>query len=194
MNAKILAAGIAVFILTIGAGIYAQEYGKAEMVHFRVAVPAGTITGPTQVKAGGQPVDMAPLTINLAGRGFLKNLLNANIEGISTHSIINAGKKPVKVRMEMVNTTVPVRMEVKANHAYDPESRTFTEPLMPGKSIENLAIDWYFDISREKLYDPVIYDGGLSLIDADTGENLTFLPVRIVNGELASDAAAGACH
>lgn len=194
MNVAILIAGIAVFLLTIGAGIYAQEYGKAEMVHFRVAVPAGTITELTQVKAGGQPVEMAPLSINLVQRGFLKNMLNANIEGISTHGIVNAGKKPLRIRMEMVNSTVPVRWEVKANHAYDPASQTFTDLLMPGKSIENLAIDWFFEIPPDKIHDPVIYDGGLRFTDADTGEELTFLPVRIANGDLPSDAVAGTCH
>jgi hypothetical protein len=194
MNATILIAGLAVFLLTIGAGVYAQEYGKAEMVHFRVAVPAGTITEPTQVKTGGQPVEMAPLAINLARRGFLKNLLNPGIEGISTHGIVNAGKKPLRIRMQMVNATVPVRWEVKANHAYDPASQTFTDPLMPGKSVENLAIDWYFELPPDTIYDPVIYDGGLKFTDADTGEDLTFLPIRIVNGDFSPDTAAGACH
>lgn len=96
--------------------------------------------------------------------------------------------------MEMVNATVPVRWEVKANHAYDPSYQTFTEPLMPGRSIENLAIDWYFEIPPERIHDPVIYDGGLRFTDAETGEDLTFLPVRIINGDPAAGAGEGACH
>lgn len=194
MDTKILLAGIGVFLLTIGAGFYAQEFGKAEMVHFRVAVPAGTITKPTVINAYGQQVNMAPLTINLVQRGFLKNALNGGIEGISTHGIVNAGKKPVRIRMEMVNSTIPVRWEVSANLAYDPETHTFTEPLMPGKSIPNLGIDWFFDLPREHFYEPVIYDGGLEFTDADTGELLTVLPIRIVNADLSADTAAGACH
>lgn len=194
MDWKVPVSGFLVFLLTIGAGVYAQEYGKAEMVHFRVAVPADTIREPTMVNGAGRPVAMAPITINLAGRGLLKMIFNGAIEGISTHGIVNVGKKPVRVRMEMVNTTVPVRWEVSANHAYDAETRTFTDPLLPGNSIANLAIDWYFEIPQKNLYDPVVYEGGLRFTDADTGELLTFLPIRIVNGNPQAGAAAEACH
>lgn len=195
MNTIAVVAGIALFILTIGAGVLAQDFGRAEMVHFQVAVPAGTIGGPVQVQAAGQTISMAPLSINLARRGLPKMLFNGDIEGISTHRITNAGKKPVRIRMAMVNSTVPVRWEVKADHPFDPASNTFTEPLMPGKAIRNLAIDWYFEIPREKLYDPVVYDGGLQFADADTGEVLTFLPIRIGNGDMGAGAVPeGACH
>lgn len=194
MYGKIFAGAFVIFLLTIGAGVYAQEYGRAEMVHFQVAVPAGTITGSTDVKGAGQPVTMAPITINLAGRGLPKVLFNGAIEGISTHRIINAGKKPVRVRMEMINSTIPVRWEVQANHPYDEESRTFTEPLPPGEAIQNLAIDWYFEIPPANLYNPVVYGRGLRFTDADSGELLTFLPIRMVNGDQAPDTTAGACH
>jgi hypothetical protein len=69
---------------------------------------------------------------------------------------------------------------------------------MPGKSIPNLGIDWFFDVPdsfSDGVDDgtTVIYDGGLALRDADTGEMLTFLPIMIGRG-LDAQGAAGSCH
>jgi hypothetical protein len=198
MNVKILIAAAAVFLVTIGAAAYGQELGKAESVSFRVAVPAGTITAPMVVKGAGQQVSMAPLGIDLSRRGLPKMLFNGGIERIKSGGITNTGEKPVRIRMEMVNTTLPVQWNVRAGLGYDPESHTFAEPLMPGKSVPGLSASWYFRFPPEKLHDPVLYDGGLRFSDADTGETLTFLPIRFVNGNPSADGAAdsteGACH
>jgi hypothetical protein len=93
--------------------------------------------------------------------------------------------------MEAVNTTALTVATVQADFGYDPETRTFTQPLQPGKSIPALAMDWDFDIPQEKLHNPVVYNGGLRFTDADTGELLTFLPIRIVNGDLSTDSTSG---
>lgn|GEM_PF-5549253 len=96
--------------------------------------------------------------------------------------------------MEIVNATIPIDWEVSANATYDPETHTFTEPFALGRSIQNLGLDWHFQLPQEKRFSPVIYDGGLKHSDADTGELLTFLPVRIVNDDSASGTSAEACH
>jgi hypothetical protein len=188
----------AMLLLTIGAGAYSSDYGKHEMVHFRLAVPAGEVNESKVIRGAGAPVEMAPIRIDLAKRGLPKNIFNREIEGISTHWISNVGKKPVRIRMELVNSTTPIRWEVNANLAYDPATRTFTEPLPPGKSIPNLGLDWFFDVP-DSFSDGVddgttlIYDGGLALSDADTGELLTFLPITIGRG-LDAQGGAAACH
>lgn len=194
-NAPIIAFAVAfTFLLTLGAAVYASDFGKAEMVHFRVAVPAGTVTSPTVIRGAGAPIEMAPIVIDLQQRGNLKKVLNAGIEGISTHTITNVGKKPVKIRMELVNATIPVRWEVSANLPYDPDTRTFTEPLLPGESIRNLGIDWFFQIPEDRLYDEIVYEGALRLTDADTGELLTYLPITVKNGGGLASGSGGACH
>jgi hypothetical protein len=193
-SAVIAFAAAFTFLLTLGAAVYAADFGRTEMVHFRVGVPAGNITEPTVIRGTGAPIDVAPITIDLLQRGSLKKVLNPDIEGLSTHTITNLGKKPVKIRMDLVNATIPIRWEVSANLPYDPETRTFTEPLPPGKSIANLGIDWFFQIPEDRRYDPVIYDGGLKLSDADTGEMLTFLPIRVINGGGMTTASGGDCH
>jgi hypothetical protein len=182
------------FLLTVGAAVYAFDFGQAEMVHFRVAVPGGNITTPTTLKGAGAPLDVAPIIIDLQQRGNLKKVLNPGIEGISTHTITNIGKKPVRIRMELVNSTIPIRWEVSANLAYDPDTRTFIEPLQPGESIKNLGIDWFFLIPDERLHDAIVYEGGLLLSDADTGEMLTFLPITVVNRGGTFNVTGGECH
>gem|GEM_PF-4842787 len=54
------------------------------MVHFQIAFPAGTITGPVIVKNRGASIAVAPVTINLVHRGLPKVLLYGNLKGMST--------------------------------------------------------------------------------------------------------------
>jgi hypothetical protein len=61
---------------------------------------------------------------------------------------------------------------------------------MPGSSIHNLGIDLIFQIPDND--DPLVYNGGLLLIDADTGMNLTVIPIKIGRGQ-ASFGGASCC-
>lgn len=180
------------FSVTMAAGAYAYSYGKAELYHFWVGTPAGNVTEPMVLKGAGPPLNLAPVNIDLLQRGLLKNLVQPTIEGLSTHWIYNYGFKPVRIHMELVNLSIPVRWEVNCNHPYDEVNHTFTEPLGVGKSILNLGIDWIFEIPRDKLHDNIIYNGGLKLTNADTGALLTFIPIVIGNG--LDSSAGGACH
>lgn len=183
---------LAMFAVTLGAGAYAAIFGKSEMIHFWVAAPAGYVRGPRMAAGGKQPIRLAPITIDLDRRGFLKRWIQPDVEGISTHWIHNVGKKPLRIRMEIVEGGVPVSWEVKADFPYDPKTHTFTAPLQPGQSIPSLAIDWLFQLpcancplearKSGKKCSEMIYNGGLKLTDADTGELLTFIPIRIGRG------------
>lgn len=184
--------------VTFGAGAYAQQLGKTELIHFWIATPAGNVTQPITMRGAGPPVSMAPLSIDLDQRGIMKRLIQPDIEGIGTHWIYNLGKKPVKIRLELVNCSIPVEWKVNANYPYDPETHTFTKPLSPGSSIPNLGIDWIFRIPKD---DPsyvytasgavIIYNGGLRVTDADTGELLTFIPITIGRG--TSNLGSASC-
>lgn len=178
------------FSITVLAGFYAQVIGKNEIVHFWIATPAGKVTEPMVLRGAGPPINLSPLVIDLNQRGLLKNLIQPNVEAISTHWIYNLGKKPVKIRMELENCTIPVKWEVNSNFPYDPKTHTFTQLLMPGKSIPNLGIDWIFEIpenSSDNMWNGslIIYQGGLKLVDADSGELLTFIPIIIARGVVA---------
>ena len=59
---------------------------------------------------------------------------------------------------------------------------------MPGSSIQNLGIDWVFDIpSRDAAFQNggmgLVYNGGVLLSDADTGEKLTLIPIKLGYGQ-----------
>ena len=94
--------------VTVGAGAYAQDYGKNEIVHFWLAVPAGDVAEPQVLRGAGPPVSLSPIYIDLDARGVLKKLLQPNVEALSTHWIYNLGKKPVRIRMDLINCSIPV--------------------------------------------------------------------------------------
>jgi hypothetical protein len=193
MKKTVLIGFAAMFALTLSLGAYAAVFGQAEMVHFWIAFPAGNVTEPITLRGAGPPVSMAPIVIDLDQRGVLKNVLNPSIEAFSTHWIYNLGTKPVKVQLELTNTTFPVQWEVSANLPYDEETHTFTELLYPGQSIKNLGIDWYFRIPAYYMDEKIIYQGGLKVIDANTKQVLTFIPIIIGHGQEIVGGVADCC-
>ena len=48
---KVKIAFLAMFLVTIAAGAYAQSFGANEIVHFWLAVPGGVVTEPTVLRA-----------------------------------------------------------------------------------------------------------------------------------------------
>jgi hypothetical protein len=197
-RAKIVAA-TSVFVATVSLSAYAALLDKSEIVHFWAAVPAGQIDKPTTLRRAGPPIRLKPIRIDLDRRGLLKRWMQPDVEAISTHWIVNVGRTPVRVRLELVDGPVPVAWEVNANFGYDPRTHTFMEPLMPGQSIPNLAIDWVFEIpptgagaSPSQHCPRVVYDGGLRLVDADSGRLLTFIPIVIGRG-LTSTSESRLC-
>lgn len=191
---KILAF-ITTLCMTLYSGAYASSLSKAEIVHFWVAVPAGNVTEPKTLRGTGPPINMAPIIIDLDARGVLKNLLNPDVEALSTHWIYNLGKKPVKLGLDLVNITFPIEWEVKADWPYDPATHTFTKPLLPGQKISGLSIDWTFKIPAYYMDEAVIYDGGLLIFDADSNQPLTFIPIKIVRGaNIPTQGGVGSCH
>lgn len=193
MNKKAIIAFVTMLAITIYAGAYSSALSRSEIVHFWVAVPAGNVTSPMVARGAGPPINLAPISIDLDRRGVLKNWLSPDIEAISTHWIYNVGKRPVKVQMELVNCSIPVKWEVNANFEYNPDNHTFTQPLMPGQSIPNLGIDWIFQIPAYYMDERVIYDGGLMIKDANTGALLTFIPIKIVRGGGETSGGASCC-
>lgn len=195
MNKKYILGFLLMAAITLSFGAYSAVLGKSELVHFWVAVPAGNVTSPMVLRGAGPPVSMAPITIDLQARGILKNLLQPQLEGLSTHWIYNLGTKPVKIRLNLANvpSDLQVDWEVNSGFEYDEATHTFLTPLKPGGSIPNLGIDWIFHIPAYYMDEPVIYDGGLQVIDANTGAVLTFIPIKIVNGGASSSGSAGGC-
>jgi hypothetical protein len=189
MNRPKLVAASAVFLGTVSLSAYGAFLDTSEIVHFWAPVPAGRIDRPRMMHAAGRPIRLRPISIDLDRRGILKRWAQPGVEALSTHWILNVGTTPVRLRLEMVEGGVPVSWKVNSNFGFDERTHTFAEPLMPGQSIPNLAVDWVFTLppataagSASRLCDRVIYSGGLRLLDADSGRLLTFIPITIGRG------------
>jgi len=197
MKTKYVLGFVLVMGITLSLGAYSATLGKSELVHFWVAVPAGNVTAPMVLRGAGPPISMSPIVIDLQSRGVLKNLLQPQLEGLSTHWIYNLGKKPVKIKLNLANVPpdITVDWEVNSGFEYDASTHTFKTPLYPGGSIPNLGIDWIFHIPAYYMDEPVVYNGGLEVIDADTGVVLTSIPIKFVNGAASSNfTPGGSCH
>lgn len=194
MNKKVVLAFSIMFLITIGVSVCGTVLSDMEPTHFRFAVPAGNVTKPITLRGAGPPITLTPIRIDIDQFTPLKKLLNPNAVRIATHWIYNLGKKPVRIHLELVNCNIPVEWSVSANYPYDEKTHTFTKPLMPGKSIDGLVLDWTFEIPPYYMDEPIIYHGGLKITDADTGDLLTFIPIDIVRGGVGqSKGGAGCC-
>jgi len=127
----------------------------------------------------GGTVFTRPLVINVHERGIFKQVFNPWVEGLSTHWLVNVGDRSYRIGVKLVNTTIPVKWEVSAGIPWDPESKTFAQPIGPGRTIPELGIDWLFYVPEDARAHPVWYEGGLVVFDADTGGTLTFIPITI---------------
>ncbi|MFQ5710508.1 MAG: hypothetical protein ACE5GD_01885 [Candidatus Geothermarchaeales archaeon] len=188
---KYLALFLIALVLTLGSAYYSNYLRKSEIVHFWVVFPAGEINTTKTIFTPRGPTTLKPLIIGYSEQGIFKRLLNPWVIALSTHWILNIDNQPHRVRLELVNCTMPVEWKVGAGIPYDPETKTFTTPLKPRQMIPNLRVDWHFFIPENIRYTNVWYDGGLAVIDADTGETLTFQPIKIMAVGAGAEAE---CH
>lgn len=184
-----LVAIVAAFAITVGAGKYSEAVlNPTELSHFFVPFPAGKVVKPmTVAKPNGEMIFTRPMVINVNERGILKRLFNPQIEGLSTHWLVNVDDKPHRIGMELTETEVPIRWEVAAGIPWDPDSKTFEEAVGPGESVADLGVDWYWLFPEETRARDVWYEGRLVVFDADTGEELTIIPIKFQIGGANGD-------
>ena len=175
-------AALLVAAATFFSSAYSQRVLNAtELVHFFVPFPAGRVTRPQALpRPGGRPIFVRPIVIDAGRRGLLKRLIDPGLEGLSTHWLVNLDSRPHRIGLRFTNVDVPLRWEVGAGLPWDPETKTFKAALGPGESVPDLGIDWIFEFSEERRARDVWYDGTLVVFDADSGEELTIIPVRFL--------------
>lgn len=156
--------------LTLVSGVYSGYLSKSEMIHFWVYFP----------QRGSRPTS---ITVDAGSQGVLKRLFNPWVIALSTHWIVNTDNRPHLIRLELVNCTLPVEWEVSAGIPWNPDNRTFAEPIGPfGQSIPYLGLDWVFHIPPEIRTQRIWYQGGLAVTDANSNETLSFIPITIYGG------------
>ncbi len=166
-----------------GSSVYAKALSVAESNKFATAFPAGEITKPTTLKKpGGGVIAAKPIDIDVNKRGILKRLLNPGVEKLAVSALTNIDSKPHRIGVELAGADFPVEMEVNSSFSWDEETKTFSEKVNPGKSVPDLTLDWYLHFPAEVRAKSIWYEGNLTVFDADTGENLTIIPVKIHTG------------
>jgi len=161
-------------------GFHSLSVIESEMVHFHINFPvaegekAGGVGPP-----GGFRGQLQPVVINIAKEGLPKRICCPWIVGISTHWITNIGEKEYTIRLELVNCSMPVDW-VCTLSTWDPQTKTIRQAVLPHQSIPGLSLDWFFRIPPELRNAETVYDGGLRIVDAQTGQVLSFLPIKIV--------------
>lgn len=131
------------------------------------------------------PKDEArPIILNYGGGGILHELISPNSMG-GTLGLTNI-RKPVTVKMELVD--VPEGLHVHWGNAhtrdFNMETKTIEHVIMPG---ERIAVHHTFYIGEELRTSPMIYNGGLNIRDAKSGETLVFVPIKILNKNIESE-------
>ena len=112
--------------------------------------------------------------------GFLHRLISRHTFG-GTVGLTNING-PAKVRMKMVG--VPEDLTIHWGNSYtrdfNLQTKTVERILNRGDSI---SVHHTFYVGEKLRRKPVIFDGGLELMDVTTGNILVTIPFRITNGQ-----------
>ena len=108
---------------------------------------------------------------------MLKRTLQPNFISISSHWLRNVGTQPYRIKLEMEMCELEMDW-LTFERDWDQETQTSTRYVDPG---DTYNMDWFFRIPPEQREQEMICDGELRVIDADSEEVLTDLPVQIVN-------------
>ncbi|MEJ2210496.1 MAG: hypothetical protein P8129_15865 [Anaerolineae bacterium] len=184
----------------IGFGLWSQSlFTKSELMHFSVNFPSEgraetmsccNVGGPwarehgddwNDYPAGGLLAygDEGALVVDVGQQGLIKRTLQPGLISISSHWLRNVGTQPYRIRLEMDMCELDMEwLTFEAN--WDQETQASTRLIEPG---DTFNMDWFFHIPVEQRNQEIVCAGELRIIDADTGNLLTDLPVKIVNSQ-----------
>jgi hypothetical protein len=188
------------FGFAIGFGLWSQSlFTKSELMHFSVNFPSEgraetmsccNVGGPwarehgddwNDYPAGGLLAygDEGALVVDVGQQGLIKRTLQPGLISISSHWLRNVGTQPYRIRLEMDMCELDMEwLTFEAN--WDQETQASTRLIEPG---DTFNMDWFFHIPAEQRNQEIVCAGELRIIDADTGNLLTDLPVKIVNSQ-----------
>ncbi len=119
-----------------------------------------------------------PVTIDLAGIGLPKKLLQPGLVKVSTHGIENKSNKAYLLQFVLTDNSIPVKFNVKDND-WDEKNQVLSS-FQPG---DKTSFELLFDVPKEMLNNPQIFNGSLKVIDYQTKEPLTAVPIKIINSK-----------
>jgi hypothetical protein len=165
-------------------GAFRNTMGDAESVHYALNYPARGFA------AGGEGATgtSGHVIVNLGNTGFIKRLLQPGEVNLSSHWVKNVGDKPRRIRLEAEGVQYPLAW-ASIDASFDARTRTLGRALQPGEAV---TVDWELTLPVP-LPEGLIVDSRIVVYDADTGERLTAMPIRIVNGAGAAASAGDCC-
>jgi hypothetical protein len=197
-NIRLWSLALVGFVFAMGFGKWAQSlFTRSELMHFSVNFPSEgraetlsccNVGGPwartygddwNDYPAGGLLAygEEGALVVDLGRQGFLKRTLQPNLISISSHWLRNVGTQAYRIRIEMDMCDLDMKW-LTFERDWDQATQTSTRQIEPG---DTYNMDWFFTIPPEQRNQHIVCDGELRIRDAETGDLLTDLPVRIVN-------------
>jgi len=117
------------------------------------------------------------ITVDLGRRGMLKQIFDSSKLLMSSHWIRNIGVRPYRIRVELFLCDMPQTRVTFEKHWDDTKLET-TRNISPGGTFN---LDWIVTLTPDWKKRSNLCRGNLNITDADSGDRLTALPVRIIN-------------
>lgn len=197
-NVKLWSLGLVGLVFAIGFGRWSQSlFVVSELVHFSVNFPSEgraqtmsccDVGGPwareheptwNEYPAGGVLAygDEGALVMDVGREGWIKRTLQPSFISISSHWLRNVGTQPYRIRLEMDMCGMDLEW-LTFESAWDETTHTSMRAIEPGKTFN---MDWFFTIPPELRHRPVVCEGELRIVDADSDKLLTDLPIKILD-------------
>jgi hypothetical protein len=176
---------VAAMAAAFSLGALRTTMGDAESVHYSLNFPARGYA------AGGEGAmgKSGHVIVNLGNTGFIKQLLQPNEVNLSSHWVKNVGETTRRIRLEAEGVQYPLKWG-SIDKSWDERTLTLQRPLKPGESV---TVDWDLTLPRPLPDEDIIVDARIVVYDADTGDRLTAMPIRIVNSAAAAVKAGDCC-
>jgi hypothetical protein len=154
-------------LIPAGLGIYNRKVDGGEGYHKFYTFPAR---------------NARPLYLSYGDDGILHKLISPHsMDG--TFSLTNDGDD-VKIRMQMTGVPEGLTVHWGSGHTRDfnLDTATVERVLHSGDSV---SVHHTYHVGENLRQQPVIFDGGLVVSDADSGETLLTIPIRIQRAGLS---------
>lgn len=157
--------------LPVTAGLFSKGVSKGESTTAVLRFPQATGSA-------------KPAVVDIANFGSVKKGLQPWRFRIYVR-VQNDSDRPRKVRVVLESCSVPIDWHAR-DYTWDESGRQLEEPLLQGKQF---GIYLFVRVPKEMRNQPIVCNGVLRALDAESEELLAVAPMRIVNSAMSGVAA-----
>lgn len=178
--------GLSGAVLVVALGAYNGQIASAERGSFTMNFPAegSEVGGPSPRELTGF------IVVGVDGAGFAKRWIQPHVVEISSHVVRNAGDRPRTIRFEAEGFPEGAEWHSR-DLSWNAATRAIGRPIAPGEAVD---VGVTVTLPRPLPEKPVLLDGKISVLDADTGAVLSTLPVKVVRAPAAGAASGDCCE